>query len=92
VQGRVSWTETDTISPSNNSKQLTWNDPFNGAFSQILNAGPAPSSYCPPCYTTAQGISNAQVTVKAVAGSCPADSSLNTGNPISYGASNVVLH
>jgi hypothetical protein len=91
VRGLVSWTETDAITPSNSPVQLQWIDPFDGTFAKTFNAVPASSTYCPPCYKNLQSVSNAQVTVQAVAGSCPADVALNSGNPVSYPAANVTV-
>jgi hypothetical protein len=91
VHGQATWLETDALNSSNASVNLQWNDPFYGSFSKTFNAVTAPAGYCPPCYQNMQSVSNAQVTVQAVAGSCPADASLNSGNPVVYTPTNVTV-
>jgi hypothetical protein len=91
VQGQASWLEVDAVSPSSASVQLQWNDPFYGAFSKTFTAATAPPGYCPPCYRNLQSVSNTQVVVEGTAGSCPADPSLNSGNPVTYTPTNVTV-
>jgi len=92
VQGYSSWSQTNLISPTGVSKLLQWSDPLHGTFSQsILTAATATGNYCRPCYLSAQSVSNAAVVVQATAGSCPGDTNLNTGNPVTYSATGVTL-
>jgi hypothetical protein len=76
----------------NDAQKLTWSDAFyNGNFSVTINPSVPSSSYCQPCYETAQAISNPQVTVQATAGSCPGNGSLNSGHPVNLSVTNVTL-
>ena len=84
MSGYATWTETNAINPASNSATLQWNDPFYGTFSTTLAPASAGATYCPPCFQTAQSVSNPQVIVQAVAGSCPAVPALNSGNPVTY--------
>ena len=92
VRGYSTWTETDVMSAANADETLQWSDPFHGAFSTVIGAAAAsPATYCPPCYQTAQSVTNAQVVVQAAQGSCPGNSALNSGQPVSYSATGVTL-
>jgi hypothetical protein len=91
VNGYAAWTETDAYSMTGDSAGLQWSDPFFGVFSELLGYSGAPAGYCPPCYKSAQSVDNAQITVQALTGSCPADTSINSGNPVTYDATGVTL-
>jgi hypothetical protein len=92
VRGYSSWTETDIMSAANADEALQWSDPFHGTFLTVRGATVASSAtYCPPCYQSAQSVTNAQVIVQAAQGSCPGNSALNSGQPVAYGATGVTL-
>jgi len=91
VKAVPSWTETDIYATSGKSTKLQWNDPMYGTFMQLLAEAGASATYCPPCYRSAQSVSNARVTVQGVAGTCPSDNAINSGQPVTYNATNVTL-
>jgi hypothetical protein len=91
VQAQTSWTETDGLNANNAIPQLQWNDPFHGSYTYTASSPTVASGYCQPCYEAMQSVSNAQVTVTAAPGSCPADANINSGTPVTYPATNVTV-